>query len=218
MAFQRPEGERQARQHRLRLQQFQYAVAPGIEKRQRARVPHQRPQPVEPVRGIARQERQCAGVGLVGFDAAPIEQPDVGQRAEQRAPVGACAAFLQVLDVADEDRDAGALLGDDVELIQSLFVPAQGEAGQEFLDGGVARPEGDEDQVAVLVTDDAIGHQVGAFVDAIERLGGRRCRHGDVLEVSGDSTNREGSHCPRGMEEDAVSVVVKNQTVRRNAP
>jgi hypothetical protein len=36
--------------------------------------------------------------------------------------------------------------------------------------------------------------------------------------VSGDSTAREGSHCPRGMEEDAVSVVVKNQTVRRNAP
>ncbi|RCE57476.1 hypothetical protein C6A68_26775, partial [Escherichia coli] len=83
-----------------------------------------------------------------------------------------------------------------------------GETGQEFLDGGVARPEGDEDQVAVLVTDDAIGHQVGAFVDAIERLGGRMCRHGDVLEVSGDSTTREGSHCPRGMEEDAVNVVV----------
>jgi hypothetical protein len=93
------------------------------------------------VRGIARQERQRAGVGLVGLDAAPIEQPDVGQRAEQRAPVGAGAALFQVLDVADEDRDARALLGDDVELIQSLFVPAQGEAGQEFLDGGVARPE-----------------------------------------------------------------------------
>jgi hypothetical protein len=93
MAFQRPEGERQARQHRLRLQQFQHGFAPGIEKRQRAGVPHQRPQPVEPVRGIARQERQRAGVGLVGLDAAPIEQPDVGQRAEQRAPVGARAAL-----------------------------------------------------------------------------------------------------------------------------
>ena len=119
MTFKRPEGEGQARQHRLRLQQFQHAVAPGIEKRQRAGIPHQLPQPVEPVRGIARQERQRAGVGLVGLDAAPIEQPDVGQRAEQRAPVCARAALFQVLDVADEDRDARALLGDDVELIQS---------------------------------------------------------------------------------------------------
>ena len=66
MAFQSPEGERQARQHRLRLQQFQHGFAPGIEKRQRAGIPHQLPQPVEPVRGIARQERQRAGVGLVG--------------------------------------------------------------------------------------------------------------------------------------------------------
>ncbi len=126
--------------------------------------------------------------------------------------------LFQVLDVADEDRDARVLLGDDVEPIQSLFVPAQGEAGQEFLDGGVARPEGDENQVAVLVTDDTIDHQVGAFVDAIERLAGRGCRHGDVLEVSGDSTTRKGSRCPGGMEENAVGVVVKNQTVRRNAP
>ena len=93
MTFKRPEGEGQARQHRLRLQQFQHAVAPGIEKRQRAGILHQLPQPVEPVRGIARQERQRAGVGLVGLDAAPIEQPDVGQRAEQRVPYARALRF-----------------------------------------------------------------------------------------------------------------------------
>jgi hypothetical protein len=100
---------------------------------------------------------------------------------EQRAPEGARGAFLQVLDVADEDRDR-RLIGGEMELVQPPLRPTEGQASQELLDGGVARPEGDEDQVAVLVTDDAIGHQVGAFVDAIERLGGRRCRHGDVLE------------------------------------
>jgi hypothetical protein len=57
----------------------------------------------------------------------------------------------------------------------------EGQAGQELLDGGVARPDGEKDQVALVVTDAAVGHQVGAFVDAVQRLG-RRCRHGDVLE------------------------------------
>src|SRR3546814_19388140 len=106
-----------------------HGVAPVVEQWQRAGVLHQRPQPVEPVSGIPGQKRQRAGVGLVWLHAATIEQPHVRQRTEQRSPVGAGDALFQVLDVADEDRDGCALLGDDVELIQSLFIPAEGQAG-----------------------------------------------------------------------------------------
>src|SRR3546814_14920802 len=87
-----------------------------------------------------------------------IEQPHVRQRTEQRSPVGAGDALFQVLDVADEDRDGCALLGDDVELIQSLFIPAEGQAGEELLNGGVARPDRAKDEIALLVTADAVGH------------------------------------------------------------
>jgi hypothetical protein len=198
MAFQWPEGERKAGQHRPRLQQLQHDVAPVIEQRQRAGIPHQQPQPVEPVCGIARQQRQRAGVGLVGLHGATVEQPHVGQRAEQRAAVGAGNALLQVLDVADENRDARALLGDDMELIQPLFVAPEGQAGQEFLDGGVARPDREKDQVAVLVTDAAVGHEVGAFVDAIQRLGGMGA--GMVLSSKESETARPAwaVDCPKG--------------------
>ncbi len=182
VTFQRAKRERQAGQHGLRLQQFQHKVAPGIEQRQWAGVTHQRPQSVEPVRGITLQDCQRAGVGLVGPHATAVEQPYIGQGAEQRAPVGAGGALLQVFDVADEDWDACALFGDDVKLFQTLCVAAQGQAGQELLDGGVARPDREKDQVAVLVTDAAVGHEVGAFVDAIQRLGRMGDRHGVVLE------------------------------------
>src|SRR3546814_3876909 len=90
-----------------------HGVAPVVEQWQRAGVLHQRPQPVEPVSGIPGQKRQRAGVGLVWLHAATIEQPHVRQRTEQRSPVGAGDALFQVLDVADEDRDGCALLGDD---------------------------------------------------------------------------------------------------------
>jgi hypothetical protein len=58
-----------------------------------------------------------------------------------------------------------------MELVQPLLGSTEGEAGQELLDGGVARPDGQKDQVAVLVADAAVGHEVGAFVDAIEHTG-----------------------------------------------
>jgi hypothetical protein len=67
MAFQRPEGERKAGQHRPRLQQLQHGVAPVIEQRQRAGVPHQRPQPVEPVCGIAGRSASALALALSGF-------------------------------------------------------------------------------------------------------------------------------------------------------
>ena len=89
---------------------------------------------------------------------------------EQRAPEGARGALLQVVGVADEDRDR-RLLGDEVELVQSLFRPTKGQASQELLDGGIARPDGQKDQIAVLVADAAVGHQVGALVDAIQHVG-----------------------------------------------
>ena len=94
------------------------------------------------------QQCQCAGVGLVGLDAAPIEQPHVGQRTEQRSPVGAGHALFQAIDVADEHRDAAALVGDDVELLQALLVTPEGQASKELLDGGVPRPDRQEDQIA----------------------------------------------------------------------
>lgn len=89
---------------------------------------------------------------------------------EQRAPEGARGALLQVVGIADEDRDR-RLIGDEMELIQSLLIAPKGQASQELLDGGIARPDGQEDQVAVLVADAAVGHEVGAFVDAIEHTG-----------------------------------------------
>ncbi len=46
----------------------------------------------------------------------------------------------------------------DVELVQPLLVAPEGQACQELLDGGVACPDGDEDEVALFVTDAAIGH------------------------------------------------------------
>lgn len=171
MTLQRTEGERQAAQHVPGLQQFQHGLAPVVEQGQRAGVPHQHPQPVEPVSGIARQERQRAGIGLVGLDAALVEQPHVAQRTEQRAPVGASGALFQTLDVADEHRQRAALGGDDVELLQALLVAPEGEPSQELLNGGVARPDGEKNEIALIVADASVGHQVGTFVDAVQRLG-----------------------------------------------
>jgi hypothetical protein len=130
---------------------------------------------------LAWQQCQCAGVGLVGLDAAPVEQPHVGQRTEQRSPVGARDALFQAIDVADEHRDAAALVGDDVELVQSLLVAPEGQASEELLDGGVARPDGQEDQVALVIADASVGHHVRAFVDAVQRGGRSVCGHGGVL-------------------------------------
>jgi hypothetical protein len=42
-----------------------------------------------------------------------------------------------------------------VELVQSLLVAPEGQASQELLDGGVARPDGQEDQVALVIADAA---------------------------------------------------------------
>src|SRR3546814_2250605 len=69
-----------------------------------AGVPYQHPQAVKPVGAAPGQKCQCAGVGLVGFDAAAVEQPHVGQRTEQRSPVGPGHALFQASDVADEYR------------------------------------------------------------------------------------------------------------------
>ena len=200
MAFQRPEGQGKTGQHPPCLQQLQHGVAPVVEQWQRAGVLHQRPQPVEPVEpvsGIPGQKRQRAGVGLVWLHAATIEQPHVRQRTEQCSPIGAGDALFQVLDVADEDRDRCALLGDEVELIQSLFIPAEGQAGEELLNGGVARPDREKDEMALLVTDASVGHQVGAFVDAVQRFRGRRCRHGDVLLEMKEQPQPAGPCSPR---------------------
>ena len=61
--LQRSKGEWQARQHRLRLQQFQHGFAPGSEA---AAGRHPAPIPTAGrAGGTARQERQRAGVGLV---------------------------------------------------------------------------------------------------------------------------------------------------------
>ena len=198
MTFQWPEGEWKAGQHRPRLQQLQRDVAPMIEQRQRAGISHQQPQPVEPVCGIARQQRQRAGVGLVRLHGATVEQPHVGQRAEQRAAVGAGNALLQVLDVANEEWDACALVGDDMELVQPLRIAPEGQASQKLLDGGVARPDGQEDQVAVFVTHAAVRHEVGALVDVVQRPGRMGGRHGVVLEGIGDSTTRRAVAAPGG--------------------
>jgi hypothetical protein len=67
-----------------------------------------------------------------------------------------------------------------VELVQSLLVAPEGQASEELLDGGVARPDGQEDQVALVIADAGVGHQVGAFVDAVQR-GRSVCGHGGVL-------------------------------------
>src|SRR3546814_20667162 len=88
-----------------------------------------------------------------------IEQPHVRQRTEQRSPVGAGDALFQVLDVADEDRDGCALLGDDVALIQYLFIPAEGQAGAELRNGGVARPESAKTENDLPVKHPASGHR-----------------------------------------------------------
>jgi hypothetical protein len=198
MAFQWPEGKRKTGQHRPRLQKVQHDVAPVIEQRQRAGVAHQRPQPVDPLCRLAREKRQRAGVCLVRLHGATVEQPHVGQGAEERAAIGAGNALLQVLDVADKEWDACAPVGDDMELVQPLRSAPEGQASQKLLDGGVARPDGQEDQVAVFVTHAAVGHELGALVDAVQRPGRMGGRHGVVLEGIGDSTTRRAVAAPGG--------------------
>src|SRR3546814_17507030 len=127
-----------------------HGVAPVVEQWQRAGVLHQRPQPVEPVSGIPGQKRQRAGVGLVWLHAATIEQPHVRKRTEQRSPVCAGDAIFQFLAVADEDRDACTLLGDAVELIQSLLIPTEGQPGQELMPGAVARLTRNKPTISLL--------------------------------------------------------------------
>jgi hypothetical protein len=66
-----------------------------------------------------------------------------------------------------------------VELVQSLLVAPEGQASEELLDG-VPRPDGQEDQVALVIADAGVGHHVRAFVDAVQR-GRSVCGHGGVL-------------------------------------
>ena len=91
---------------------------------------------------------------------------------EQGSAEGTCGALVQVIGVADENRHRCTLVGDEMESVQSLLRTAECQAGQEFLGGGVTRPERQKDQIAVFVSDAAIGHQVGAFVDPKQRLSG----------------------------------------------
>ena len=83
--------------------------------------------------------------------------------------------------MADDERDACALVGDDMELVQPLRIAPEGQASQKLLDGGVARPDRQEDQIALVIADASIGHHVGAFVDAIQRGGRSVFGHGGVL-------------------------------------
>jgi hypothetical protein len=96
------------------------------------------------------------------------------------------------------------LVGDDVELVQSLLVAPEGQASKELLDGGVPRPDGQEDQVALVIADAGVGHHVRAFVDAVQR-GRSVCGAWWCPRMNGNSTARWGKYCPRGWKKTAQS-------------
>ncbi|WP_425522646.1 hypothetical protein [Xylella fastidiosa] len=85
-----------------------------------------------------------------------------------------------------------------MELVQALFVATEGQTSEELLDGGVARPDRQEDQIALVIADASVGHHVGAFVDAIQRGGRSVCGHGGVLGSTGTAPPAGASTAPGG--------------------
>ena len=65
------------------------------------RCPHQRPQPVEPVRELAGRSASALALALSGFTQRRSNNTHSSET-EQRSPIGAGDALFQVLDVADE--------------------------------------------------------------------------------------------------------------------
>ena len=55
-------------------------------------------------------------------------------------------------------------------LATTVLASAQGEPPDELLDGGVARPDREKDQIALVAADAGIGHEVAAFVNAVQGL------------------------------------------------
>src|SRR3989344_7101309 len=150
--------------------------------------------------GSSRYRFWLPNLGRPG--AAPVEQPEIDHRAEQRAAIAAGQALFQALDRADEHGQRAALAGDEGELGQSILAAAQGEPADELLDGGVARPYGEENEISLFAADAGIGHEVAAFVDAVQEVVGGRCRHGDVLDEWG-AAPPAGRCCPLGWKENA---------------
>ena len=62
------------------------------------------------------------------------------------------------------NRDMNALLGDDVELVQPLFIPAEGQAGENSWTA-VSRAQIDRKTRLPCSSPATVGHEVGAFVD-----------------------------------------------------
>ncbi len=138
---QRPEGRRQVAEHVAVSQQCQHRPLPVIQQGQRARLLDEQPEARRRIGRRARQQCERAGGGLVRPDAAPIEQPEIDERPEQGAAIAAGQALFQTLDRGNEHGHGAALVGDEMELVQSILVAAQGEPGEKLLDRGVPRPD-----------------------------------------------------------------------------
>ncbi|MNF83270.1 hypothetical protein D3C84_655900 [compost metagenome] len=143
-----------------------HRLPPVLQERQRAGFGDQRPELLEWVRRLL-EEGIGEVVGLVGPSAAPVEQPKVQQAAEQGAAELPCGALFQQIDVG-KDRKTPAIHGD-VELIQAVLGGTEGQPGQELLQGRVAPPGREEDQVALLIADTGVNVKVGTFLDLVQR-------------------------------------------------
>lgn len=166
-------------EHVLGVEEVQDGFAPVIEQGKWAGFLDQRPQPVAVAERVTRQKSQRTGIGFVRTHTTAVEQPEMNDGAEQGPPVRPRGALFEHVDIADENRGLASVLGDDLKLVEAPFVTPEGQACQEFLDGGVTGPDGQENEAVALVGDAGIGHEIRTFFDTIEQFGRRGCGHGE---------------------------------------